>query len=66
MQNLFGRFVDTVVPTYHTDLRDAGDDELVDEVILSAHFSEEEINFLFIWNKCGTDESWIYGKQKAT
>lgn len=50
---------------YHADLRNTRDNEFVDEVILSAHFTEEEVDFLLIRNETGTDEGWIYSKQMA-
>lgn len=48
---------------YHADLRDTRDDEFVNEVILSAHFAEEEVDFLLIRDETGADEGWIYNKK---
>lgn len=48
-----------VLTSYHADLRNTGDDKLVDEVILSAHFAEEEVDFLLVRDETGADEGWI-------
>ena len=48
---------------YHADLRDTRDNKFVNEVILSAHFAEEEVDFLLIGNETGADEGWIYSKK---
>ena len=44
---------------YRADLSNAGNDEFVNEVILSAHFAEEEVDFLLAGNEAGADESGI-------
>lgn len=49
---------------YHADLRNSRDNKFVDEVILSAHFTEEEVDFLLIRNETGADEGWIYSKHR--
>lgn len=49
----------TSVLSHHADLRDSRDDEFVDEVILSAHFTEEEVDLLLLWDKSGADESGV-------
>ena len=48
---------------YHADLRNTRDNKFVNEVILSAHFAEEEVDFLLIGNETGADEGWIYSKK---
>lgn len=48
---------------YHADLRDTRDNKFVNEVILSAHFAEEEVDFVLIGNETGADEGWIYSKK---
>lgn len=48
---------------YHADLRNSRNNKFVDEVVLSAHFTEEEVDFLLIRNESGADEGWIYSKQ---
>lgn len=50
---------------YHADLRNTRDDKFVNEVILSAHFTEEEVDFLLIRNETGADEGRIYNKHMA-
>lgn len=48
---------------YHADLRDARHNKFVHKVILSSHFTEEEVDFLLIRNEAGADEGWIYIKK---
>lgn len=50
--------------THHTDLGDTRDDEFIDKVILSASFTEKEIDFFLVWNVDGSDEGRIYGRQR--
>lgn len=52
----------TLFYTYHADLRHTRDNKFVNEIILSAHFTEEEIDFLLMGNEMGADEGWIYSK----
>lgn len=57
-----GAYMTPRLYTYHADLRDARNNKFVDEVILSAHFTEEQVDFLLVGNEAGTDEGWIYRK----
>lgn len=50
-----------VLLSYRADLRNTRDNKFVDEVIFSAHFTEEEVDFLLIRYETGADEGWIYG-----
>lgn len=47
---------------YHADLRNTRDNKFVNEVVLSANFTEEEVDLLLIRNVTGADEGWIYRK----
>lgn len=51
--------------SYHADLRNTWDNKFVDEVILSSHFTEKEVDFLFMGDETWADESWIYHKIMA-
>ena len=51
--------------SHHADLRNTRDDELVDEVVLSAHFTEEEVDFLLVGDEAGADEGWICSRHVA-
>ena len=44
---------------YRADLSHTGNDEFVDEVVLSANFAEEEVDFLLAGNEAGADKSGI-------
>ncbi|KAA8586094.1 hypothetical protein FQN60_007663 [Etheostoma spectabile] len=52
-------------PASLEDLSDTRNDTFVDEVILSADFTEEKVDFLIIGAESGADEGWIYCKQMA-
>lgn len=51
--------------THHADLRNTRHDESVDEVVLSAHLAEEEVDLLLVWDEAGADEGRICGKETA-
>lgn len=54
-----------IVFPYHADLSNTRHNEPVDEVILSAHFTEEEVDFFLIRNESGADEGWICSKHST-